>query len=408
MRQPDYEIYAKSADGKRAGLIQEWTSVQLILRWNDTSKWTLSGSGLNACPLKRGAGIAVFRDGEAILSGIATSIEAQYTASTGVWSWTATGIDDIGTLARRVIYPDPSNADPSSGTAYTVTAKLETAVTALIRANAETGTALNARLIPNLTTAASQGAGDEITLTAAFDELLDFILTALKDSNLGIRENWKPSTGAFELSISSAADRSASVIFSAENGTLAAWKHTQKAPSANVIICRGMDITPEETTAAISEETTETQKVYQWAVAEDTESVGRWGRIEKYVERSDITTIKDDEAGTEETPEEVLARLQKAAAEELLAAEGSESWSLTVTPTDMTAWRSAWNLGDTVGFVADGEKLTAQVKEVKVSYTNAVETVTPSIGTIERGELGEIFDTLGQLKRRIRVQEIKK
>ena len=413
MTQPYYEIYTKDSDGKRGGLVQEWTAVQLVLRRNDESRWTLSGMGLRPCPFKRGTGIVVFRDGDVILSGLASSIEAQYTASTEIWSWSVTGIDDIGLLARRVIYPDPTNSDPSVAGAvpYTVTAKLETAVTKLINVNARTGHALNDRLIPNLTTAESQGAGDEVTLSATFDELLEFILTALNDSNLVIRESWKPSTGAFELRVETAEDRSATVVFSTDNGTLAAWKHKQKAPEANVIICRGMDITPEaETTTdeTAATEETETPKVYQWAVAEDTESIAKWGRIEKYVERSDIVTIKDEEAGTEETPEEVLARLQKAAAEELLNAEGKESWSLTVTPTDMTAWRSAWNLGDTVGFVADGEKMTAQIKEVKVSHANAVETVTPTIGTIERGELGEIFDALGQLKRRIRVQENKK
>jgi hypothetical protein len=416
MTQPQYEIYTKGTDGRRAGLVRDWTAVQLVFRWNDESKFTLSGSGRSACPFKRGTGIVVFRDGEAILSGLASSIESQYEADTEVWSWSVTGIDDIGLLARRVIYPDPTSADPSTATAtaYTVTAKLETAVLGIIGMNAEEGTALNDRRIPNLTTAVSQGAGDEVTLTSSFDEVLDFILTALSDSSLGIRETWKPKTGAFEIGIAEAVDRSRNVVFSVENGTLAGWKHVQEAPSANVIIARGMEITSTTAEATATDDTTdtttdtETPKVYQWAVASDAESVERWGRIEKYVERSDISTIKDEEAGMEETPEETLVRLQKAAAEELLEAEGKESWSLTVTPTDMTAWRSAWNLGDTVAFVADGEKLTAQIAEVKVEFSDAVETVTPTIGTIERGELGEIFDALGNLKRRIRVQENKK
>ena len=414
MTQPQYEIYTKGTDGKRAGLVRDWTAVSLDFRWNDESKFTLSGSGRSACPFKRGTGIVVFRDGEAILSGLASSIESQYEADTEVWSWSVTGIDDIGLLARRVIYPDPTAADPSTATAtaYTVTGKLETAVLGIIGMNAEEGKALNDRRVPNLTTAVSQGAGDEVTLTSTFDELLDFVLTALSDSSLGIRETWKPKTGAFEIGIVTAEDRSRNVVFSVENGTLAGWKHVQEAPEANVIIARGMEIASTAEATASDDTTgdtaTETAKVYQWAVASDAESVERWGRIEKYVERSDISTIKDEEAGTEETPEETLARLQKAAAEELLEAEGKESWSLTVTPTDMTAWRSAWNLGDTVAFVADGEKLTAQIAEVKVDFSDAVETVTPTIGTIERGELGEIFDALGNLKRRIRVQENKK
>lgn len=420
MIQPTYEIYTKGDDGKRAELVREWTAVSLVLRWNDESKWTLSGSGRSACPFKRGAGIVVFRDGEVIMSGLASSIESQYEADTEVWSWSVTGVDDIGLLARRVIYPDPTSADPSTATAYTVTGKLETAALGIIAKNAEEGTALNDRRIPNLKTAVSQGAGEEVTLTSSFDEVLDFILTALSDSTLGIREVWQPKTGAFEIGIAEAVDRSRNVVFSVENGTLAGWKHKQEAPSANVVIVRGMEITSTSTstddTAVTADDTTtddtttdtETPKVYQWAVAEDAESVAKWGRIEKYVERSDILTIKDEEAGTEETPEETLVRLQKAAAEELLEAEGKESWSLTVTPTDMTAWRSAWNLGDTVAFVADGEKLTAQIAEVKVEFSDAVETVTPTIGTIERGELGEIFDALGNLKRRIRVQENKK
>lgn len=417
MTQPIYEIYTKGTDGRRAGLVRDWTAVSLVFRWNDESKFTLSGSGREACPFKRGTGIVVFRDGEAILSGLASSIESQYEADTEVWSWSVTGIDDIGLLARRVIYPDPTTADPSAATAtaYTVTAKLETAVLGIIAKNAEEGKALNDRRIPNLTTAVSQGAGEEVTLTSSFDEVLDFILTALSDSSLGIREAWNPKTGAFEIGIAEAVDRSRNVVFSVENGTLAGWKHTQEAPEANVVIARGMEITStaeatatDDTTTDETTTDTETPKTYQWAVASDAESVERWGRIEKYVERSDISTIKDEEAGTEETPEETLVRLQKAAAEELLEAEGKESWSLTVTPTDMTAWRSAWNLGDTVAFVADGEKLTAQIAEVKVEFSDAVETVTPTIGTIERGELGEIFDALGNLKRRIRVQENKK
>lgn len=410
MTQPTYEIYTKGTDGKRAGLVRDWTAVSLDFRWNDESKFTLSGSGRSACPFKRGTGIVVFRDGEAILSGLASSIESQYEADTEVWSWSVTGIDDIGLLARRVIYPDPTAADPSTATAtaYTVTGKLETAVLGIIGMNAEEGKALADRRIPNLTTAVSQGAGDEVTLTSTFDEVLDFILTALSDSSLGIRETWKPKTGAFEIGIVTAEDRSRNVVFSVENGTLAGWKHVQEAPEANVIIARGMEIASTAEATASDDTTAETPKVYQWAVASDAESVERWGRIEKYVERSDISTIKDEEAGTEETPEETLVRLQKAAAEELLEAEGKESWSLTVTPTDMTAWRSAWNLGDTVAFVADGEKLTAQIAEVKVDFSDAVETVTPTIGTIERGELSEIFDALGNLKRRIRVQENKK
>ena len=49
------------------------------------------------------------------------------------------------------------------------------------------------------------------------------------------------------------------------------------------------------------------------------------------------------------------------------------------------------------------EEFNKKVEEIKITYSKGVETIVPSVGTMQKGELQTVFTELGTLKEQIKV-----
>lgn len=374
------------------------------------TKWTLTGSGLSVCPLGKGSEIIIYRGEDPFLSGYVTAIEDSYTAATGVYDWIVDGEDDLGKLARRVIYPDPASNDVQlPDVTYNATGHFVDILLDAISHNVCLDADLTARRITTLAAHGRELVGDEVTITSEYDELLSFIQDQLKDGSYGIRSVWDGTTGISTVEIYAPDDVSSTVIFSVEAGSLAGWTRKRTAPKANVILVLGPEVVEEEDPDAEEEEEGEEEEppVYLTATVMDNDSITQWGRRELHIKHSDIKRIieKDDEGVVtyEEPWENVQERLEQAALNDLIENSGQDGYELNIVEIDRMRYKVHWDLGDIVSVRIADTEMTAPIMEIKISYAGGVETVTPSVGEVQKGELETVFDELGSLKKSVKI-----
>lgn len=412
MTQKSYAFYLKTDTGHRGSELVDIISLEVTLRWNNITKWTITGASLTPCPMTKNSEIIVYRGNEAWLSGYVTEIEDTYTAKTGIYDWTVDGYDDLGKLERRVIYPDPSNADVQYGDdiAYTAEGNIGNILLEMIRRNIANSADLEDRRIKTLSVKNEEATGDELTITKKYDELFETVIDELKDGTLGIRSVWDGVTGISEIQIYYPEDVSNTVVFSVEAGSLSAWSRKRTAPKANVIIATGCELTEEVTDEETGKTETKPTGEYQTVIISDEKSVAEWGRYEKFVQHSDIKPIeeKDEETGeviSVEPWDSVFERLKQAVMKDLIEGSAVEGYELTTVDLEHMQYGVHWNLGDIVKVRVGTTEFTAPIEEIKVKYSGGIETITPSVGQLQKGELQTVFDELGALKKQISILE---
>ena len=379
----NYDVYLRNSQGQRGSYINGITALEVTFRNNQPAKWSMSGAGLEACPLSYGADIVIFRNDKVLLCGYVDSIRDQYDEKTHIYDWKVSGQSDLGKLAHRIIYSNPAAVSPDPNDVYTATGTLSNIILTVIRLNG--GTQAQAeRRIPHLDVTEVPDIGDVLTVESKYDDLYQFVFDKLTDDELEIREVWNLATGEWDIKMRLPQDVSGSVIFSVDNGSISAWQRTIKAPTANWLLVTGCE-----------DENGETMSV----IVSDTYSISKWGRIEAIVMRSDITRNEE----TSETWESVAARLQQAALEELEKRSAQFGYKLTTTEINRNVFDEDYNIGNIVAVRIADDEFTAKVKEIKIKYSKGVETIVPSVGTMQKGELQSVFTEIGTLKDQIRV-----
>ena len=392
-RQPLYEVYLKTDEGMRGTVVEGITGIEILYRKNEPSKWTLSGSSLGECPIAETASLLIFRNGVCALSGYVEKIELAYDAATRIYDWEVSGLSDLGRLNDRLGWVIPTSATPKfDDNEYKDEGRLSDILLTLANVNGGPQ-AQQIRQISGLTFGTLPRLGDDTTIGVEYDKILDYIQEKLEDSGLVLRETWDGSSGAWAVVIAEPGDVSEKIVFSVESGSISSWKRTVAKPKGNWLLVKGCK----------NKDTDETLSV----IVSDADSIEKWGRIELTVSRSDIKQIveKDDDGNVTYTEpwSSVQSRLQEAAYEELEKASAQYGYELTILDIDRFAYKTDWDLNDIVAVRIGSEQFTAQIEEVKLSVSNGVETVTPSVGTIQKGELQTVFDTLGELKEQIKV-----
>lgn len=133
--------------------------------------------------------------------------------------------------------------------------------------------------------------------------------------------------------------------------------------------------------------------------AEPTVSIDKWGRIEGIVSRTDIKRNEE----TSESWDSVAARLENAAYEELEKASAQFGYKITTTEVNRNVYLEDYDIGSVVSVRIGGDEFTAKVEEIKITYAEGIETIVPSVGTMQKGELQSVFTELGTLKEQIKV-----
>ena len=362
-----WELYVTDRTGVRQAAIDPYESAEIVARVNDVSTWQVT------LPTATEAGRLFTTDSFARLevvldhavwrSGPVAHLER--TVDIDGDSLTVTGVDDTVWLARRNAHPQPATAAPPySSTAYDVhTGTVATVLAELARVNAGPS-AVAARQVPGLTVPIPTPAGPTVTVSARWQNLL----TLCQDTARPVGIIFDIVDLVFHAY--AAADRG--VIFSAGLETLAGWKMTADAATANKVIVAGQG----EGAARLIRE------------ASDAGSIGTWGLAETFQDRRDTSDT---------------AELDKAATETLAA--GIKPTTVVFTPldTDGQAFGRDWALGDTVTVIAGGLTVHDQIREIHVTLDEAGATVIPSVGA-PAGDLA-LFRALAGLERRVRQLE---
>jgi hypothetical protein len=368
----EYQVFARKPDLTKDFEITRYSKLEMILRFNQSGSWTLSGTG--DLPLMTSHGIIVYRDGIEFFSGIIRQDSSQMDADRFLErEWTYKGIDDLGRLSNRIAVPDPINWNFTTTVYDTRTGPAETVILDYVNYNCGQ-MALTRRQFPNFQVASSSGLGLTTPGNARFTNLLDLIYNiAQRGGSLGYRVHYDSGVGKLIFEVYQPSDLTSKVKFSADFGNLKSFKHQKKAPKANYIIVLGQG----------SGTSRSSVDVY------DQNSIDVWELVE---------TVKD------QRNEPDAAKLADWGTAELGKQNAQEGFNFE--PNDLPGvgftFKQDYDLGDLVSVADDGNVLHERVTEVKISVDDqGFESIVPTIGQLKDIPLSTTFEKVDDLENRV-------
>jgi Siphovirus ReqiPepy6 Gp37-like protein len=370
---PDVQLYIRDDSFQRVALLDEFTSLEVVARHNEVGSWRLSldrrtsKAGLLANP---GYGIEVVYDGSPQMSGPVTHHDR--TRQQDSDQLVVAGVDDLVWLRRRRAHPCPTLSGPpyNTQTDDVRTGVCSTVLRAYVDLNLGPG-AISPRRLPGLSLAADPLLGSTITGRARWQTLLELLAgLALAGGGLGLRLVAQAGSG-IQFSSYAPADKSSTVVFSLELGTLGGYRYEAGAPEANYIYAAGSG---EGTARTIRE-------------GQDPASIASWQRIEDFVDRRDTS---------------VSAELDQEIAEQL--ADKAGPVGLSITPLDVPgrAYGVDYQLGDRVRVVIDDTPVDEVIREVRLVLTpTGPRVLAPQIGSPSRPPVVALIRGLARVGRRI-------
>ena len=383
----NYEVYLRNEDGKRGSLVNGIISLTATFRFNQPVKWVMTGAGLEECSVDDSAEIAVFRNGVVLFCGYVNQKKTVFDAKTRIYDWELSGYSDLGKIAWRLVNPNPYVVPPDPNETYSASGVLSTVLLDTIDLNAGASAVSGSgysRKLPNLIISEQLPVGDTESIESKLESLLKLVQDNLEATEIQIKEVWDMATGTWDIRIGNPEDVSDKVIFSVDNGSISSWERTVTAPKANYLIVTGGQGENGET---------------MYIRVSDQDSIDKWGRIENIVSRTDIKRNEE----IEESWESVAARLESAAYEELEKASAQYGYKLTTTEINRNVYLEDYDIGSIVAVRVGSDEFTAKVEEIKITYAEGIETIVPSVGTMQKGELQSVFTELGTLKEAIKV-----
>lgn len=370
----DYTIYCRRPDLTLEGQIDDFSTCELIPRFNDVGSWQLEldyRSRMAAALAQPGYGIEVWRrDTDLVMSGPLIKFEREKRGDRN--RLVVSGRDDNVWLQRRLASPQPATAAPPySTTEHDVrTAVASTVLRQYVDVNLGPS-AVVGRRVSGLTLAADPVLGPSITGRARWQNLLELLQgLAVAGGGLGFRV--RKSGGGLVFNIYQPTDKSASVRFTEDLGTLAGFRYTREVPELTYDVIGGGG---EGTARTIRE-------------AQDAAGLLLWGRIERFDDRRDTT---------------VAGELDQDLAKNL--AEGAERTGISIEPIDTVAqqYLTHYDLGDRVLAVVDGRAVPEVIREVNIKLTpEGPQRVLPVIGSTGRNPVLAVFTQLRKLGGRVR------
>lgn len=375
---PKFFIEARDAFLKRIGVVEQYTSVQVISRFNNVGSWTLTvpADSREAELLNPGCGIIVWVEGVPypVMSGPVSSITHSWSADqSGAGQIVYTGVSDETLLWSRVTLPVPGAAiNAQTADRYSVSGTASLALAELVDVNAGPNARAD-RVIPQLEVS-SVAIGAPVAVSTRFDVLG----AKLEEVAASVGIGWRLRQGLseallFEPFLPRVHD-AGEVTFSPAAGNLASYRYKLSAPTATraVVAAQG-------------------EGRDRWLAEYDSADASEdWARtpIERFVDRRDIPVARgasgspvDPDDTSQPADPQALAELDQGAAEAL--AESRELGELSVTPIDTNHFRYGVNysVGDVVTVDIRGNLITDVLREVRLSDGDEGPRVTPVIGT---------------------------
>lgn len=400
-----YMIYRRNrTTGIRESLLERYTEFSLILNWGEVSKFSISGSTVGDVELQPGDGLVWYRNGVLFFSGIVDQVEVSCeNVADGLKSWTADGYEDSVIFSRWLAFADPTDITFAEGVVDKCGDYAWNRMLHYIRRNMGAD-ALSGRQIDGLTLPAAGNVGQN-TESAYRYEALDKVLQEIgSEVDADGTENalWAafvrdPDTGALSVEITAQRDLTASVIIAPEFGNIINWTKTETLPKCNAVwVCSGT-----------YQENDRDKRL--WIYREDADSIGKYGRFESVITKSDIKVMEDDPETEEDetvTEAEAYVLLENEARAALDEGAYHVKFSGTMVETPELQFMVHWGCGDKVSCVIDGEKFETTIKTVEIEYADRFEQVTPTLGETEHGIYADIFKQLRGLDTRMKQEEL--
>ena len=201
-----------------------------------------------------------------------------------------------------------------------------------------------------------------------FQTLLKAIQQQLDIQKFSINTLWDADADKLSYVLRKSNDLSHMLLFSTELNSVDSFSFLASAPNGNYIISGGQG---EQTERA-------------FAYAEDAESEDQWGRIEYF---HDVRSVE-----AENLQDDADVTLQKYAGQNVGFSAAMDADGAYLR------YRTDWNLCDYIGIVVHDQTYIRRIMQVETDLTHEMDTVTPTVGTVENGQLGKILDDINRLR----------
>ena len=408
----EYKIFKRSpSSGLKSVLIQRYKSFTLNLNWGTQSKFSIKGETVGTPELESGDYILFYRNNELIFTGVVE--ELSITCENPMYErkeWTATGEDDNVIFKHRLVVPDPDNMTFLDKITDKINDYAHKRIVHYINRNMGSE-ASSARRISGLNVPSGQSIGKNTQSSYRYKTLSDVISEIGSEDNNG-NENglypiydWNPDTGTKTIRIPEQRNKKNSVILSPEYGNVVSWSKTTKMPKFNALwICSG---TYTDKNATEVNGVKPTTRIWQYHA--DADSISKYGRIEKLITKSDVKVVYNDPKTSEDesvTADQVNIILTNEAVKQLRDNAFRTKYTISMAETPFLQFWTDWKCGDLVTCVIDGNKFTATIKSVTITYSKGKETVKPTVGSVEQGEFAELFTRIYGIDTRLEDKEM--
>lgn len=325
--------------------VDTFEEATIIARFNEVSTWELilprdtdAADVLLSSPrprlLIRSSDGSVFRSGPMIRAQRNSSLEGEML--------TLNGVDDLVWLRRRLAHPQPGSAAPpySSSAADARTGSASQVLAGYVDRNAGPS-ATPLRQVPGLTVPPPAAFGAAVSMSARYENLLEFLQPAARAAGVGFRVR----DLAFEVYLPSG-----QAVFSTDLGTVAGWEAVLEAPDATYVYVAGGG----EGTARLVREYS------------DGAGLQAWGRLETFRDRRDSTAT---------------AELDQTGAEALAEAAHPPGVTIESIDTASQLFLRDWNVGDRATVRVGGATISDVITEATIQLQpNEPPRVTPRLG----------------------------
>jgi hypothetical protein len=306
----------------------------------------------NAQLVTYGTKIMIYRNGSLVFSGRVTKWNRQFSDKGNLF--TLTGEDENAVLANSLTFPVPLGPpysavefDARSGIASTVMlAYVENNIGASARSDRR-----------QVTCGPDYAYGVTVSEQARWERLLD-VLKRVAEAGGGL--GFRVVNSIFQVYL----PETKPVLISLEMGNLFSYEYSVEAARANYIIVGGS-------------ETGTTRTFYE---ASDALSMTRYGRIESFVNRTDVSTA---------------AMAASAMNEAIYTNSDKTLFSAVALETEATRCWTDYNLGDRVTVEADNLRITDVVREIRVKWNGQTgERIETAIGNSDGLKMDPILASL--------------
>ena len=389
-----YTIHKRKEDGTRGEMVMGVSKITMTLYWGKLSKFQLDGVSVGTVPVTDGDSLIIYRNGKMFFEGLINDVTTNcQNPLTDVRKWKAQGVHINALFGYRYVVGEPLTLDFDSKEVDKIEDTSWNRLVHYIENAFGTGTVYERQLAP-LTLPKKQAIGT-VALSSYRKQMLDQVLSDIsKEDDLYPQLHQDDKTGWWSVTIPEARNMTQEIYISPAFGNVTKWQREEKKPDFTVVwVLSG-----------------EYEAGQLYAYAEDKETTAIYGRIEKIVNRTDLTPSEEEELTTEAvedkdkshlTEEDVLLLLEQEAKVQLRDHGQKVTWSVEAAETRQMAFMDNWKLGDKVTCILDGERFEASISQVKITYEKGFEKVVPTIGNVTSEVFGQIFDLIKGLDKKV-------